>query len=158
MLGNGQVLTLEQLSNSPEIRFGDVELITLSACNTAFADESNGKEVDSLAEAIQTKSGKSVLATLWEVADASTGELMREFYRLHEANPQWTKAEALRQAQLALLKGNIQDNSSATVQRTSERADKKSAATNAPAFTRDPNAKYSHPYYWAPFILIGNWK
>src|SRR2546429_9942926 len=61
LLGNGQVLTLEQLSNSPEINFGDVELITLSACNTAFADESNGKEVDSLAEAIQTKSGKAVL-------------------------------------------------------------------------------------------------
>lgn len=158
VLGNGEVLTLEQLSNSPEIRFGDVELITLWACNTAFADESNGKEIDSLAEAIQAKSGKSVLATLWPVADESTQLLMREFYRLHEANSQWTKAEALRQAQRALMKGNSKDGGPATTtqQRSSERLD--SGAPPAPSFKIDPNAKYSHPYYWAPFILIGNWK
>ncbi len=39
-------MPLEEISNSPEITFEDVELITLSACNTAFADDGSGKEVD----------------------------------------------------------------------------------------------------------------
>ncbi len=64
LLGDGQILTLEKIINSPEISFGKVELVTLSACNTAYADGSNGQEVDSLAGTIQAKSGKSVLAKL----------------------------------------------------------------------------------------------
>jgi CHAT domain-containing protein len=31
-------------------------------------------------------------------------------------------------------------------------------AANKPRFTVDPKRPYAHPYYWAPFILIGNWK
>jgi CHAT domain-containing protein/tetratricopeptide (TPR) repeat protein len=146
LLGNGQVLTLEQLNNSPEISFGDVELITLSACNTAFADDSNGKEVDSLAEAIQTKSGKAVLATLWSVADESTSILMSEFYRLRKENPQFTKATVLQMAQQEMIAGKLKP-----AQVRGERRD-----------TSEANAAtvgdYSHPYYWSPFVLIGNWR
>ena len=29
--------------------------------------------------------------------------------------------------------------------------------STAPAFTPDPDHPYAHPYYWAPFILMGNW-
>jgi CHAT domain-containing protein len=34
----------------------------------------------------------------------------------------------------------------------------KSGAANKPRFTPDPKKPYGHPYYWAPFILIGNWR
>ena len=78
LLGNGEILTLEEINNSPTISFGEVELVTLSACNTGFGEISNGKEIDSLASVIQTKSGKSVMATLWAVADESTSLLMSE--------------------------------------------------------------------------------
>ena len=145
LLGNGQVLTLEQVSNSPEITFGDVELITLSACNTAFADESNGREIDSLAEAIQTKSGKAVLATLWSVVDESTQLLMSEFYRLRKENPQLTKAAALQIAQQKMIAGKLTLSNAKNQRRDTSEVD------IAPL-------DYSHPYFWSPFILIGNWR
>lgn len=156
LLGNGQVLTLEQLSNSPEISFGDVELITLSACNTAFADDSNGKEVDSLAEAIQTKSGKAVMATLWSVADESTSLLMSEFYRLRKKNPQLTKAAALQMAQQEMINGKLQQQVTPGEKR--DTGEMNASGTYAPAFVYSPKKPFAHPYYWSPFILIGNWR
>lgn len=102
-LGNGKLLSLEELSGSAQIDFSDVELVTLSACNTALATSSNGIEVDSLAEAIQAKSGKAVLATLWAVYDESTAALMSSFYRAKNAGSKVTKAEALQRAQIQML-------------------------------------------------------
>jgi CHAT domain-containing protein/tetratricopeptide (TPR) repeat protein len=146
LLGNGKILSLQEINNSPDIRFGDVELITLSACNTAFAEQTNGKEVDSLAEAIQTRSGKAVLATLWSVADSSTSLLMSEFYRLRKENPKLTKAGALQQAQQEMLAGNLNSPKSKGARRDTSEAD------------AELSPDYSHPYYWSPFVLIGNWK
>jgi CHAT domain-containing protein len=102
-LGNGKLLSLEEISGSQQIDFSDVELVTLSACNTALATASNGIEVDSLAEAIQAKSGKAVLATLWAVYDESTAALMSSFYRTKKDGSQITKAEALQRAQIKML-------------------------------------------------------
>lgn len=151
LLGDGRILTLAEISSSPNIKFGDVELITLSACNTAFADEDNGKQVDSLAEVIQTKSGKAVLATLWAVADESTSLLMSEFYRRRKANPKLTKAEAMQLAQKAMIEGKLQPLTAEGEQRGLAIA----AVTNS---AYDPKKPYAHPYYWSPFILIGNWR
>ncbi|MBK7391839.1 MAG: tetratricopeptide repeat protein [Chloracidobacterium sp.] len=128
-MGNGKLLTLEELSGSPQINFGDVELVTLSACNTALGGYANGREVESLAGAIQAKSGKAVLATLWAVSDRSTPQLMSDFYRFRKEKPGTTKAEALQQAQRKMI-------ASAT----------KTAAG------------FSHPYFWSGFVLIGNWR
>ena len=139
LMGNGKILTLEEMSNSPQINFGDVELVTLSACNTGFGDDSNGGEVDSLAELIQTKSGKAVLATLWEVADESTAILMSNFYRLRKENPNMTKAEAMQSAQKLLLYGGT------TPIKTAK-------------FEYDKTHPFAHPYFWSPFVLIGNWR
>jgi CHAT domain-containing protein/tetratricopeptide (TPR) repeat protein len=149
LMGNGQVLTLEEISNSPEISFGDIELVTLSACNTGFGEETNGGEVDSLAEVIQTKSGKAVLASLWEVVDKSTSMLMSEFYRLRKQNPTMTKADAMQRAQLMLLRGG------APQQRNDLRS-----ATRKPTddFQFDERRPFAHPMYWSPFVLIGNWR
>lgn len=146
LLGNGKILSLQKISDSPDMRFGDIELITLSACNTAFADQANGKEVDSLAEVIQTRSGKAVLATLWSVVDASTSLLMTEFYRLRKENPKLTKAEALQQAQQKMIAGKLKSAQSKGEKRDTSVADAK------------PSSDYSHPYYWSPFVLIGNWR
>ncbi len=129
-LGNSQLLSLEDLASSPEISFGGADLVTLSACSTAVANDSNGQEVDSLAEAIQTKSGKAVMATLWAVYDESTAELMTSFYRERQQNPSMTKAEALNNAQRAML------------------GDPSSGGKRP----------FAHPYYWSGFVLIGNWR
>ncbi len=82
----------------------DTELVTLSACETALGEWTPGANVSSLAEAFALAGSRSVLASLWKVADASTEELMVEFYG--QLASQTSKSEALRQAQLKLLKGS----------------------------------------------------
>lgn len=155
LLGNGQILTLKDLKNSPEINFDNVELITLSACDTAFTADSNGKEVDSLAEVIQSKSGKAVLAALWAVADESTPLLMSEFYRLRKENPKMTKAEAMQKVQKAFVKGELKPSEEYT-----KKLDDyyKALSSKDKTFKFDKNTPFSHPYFWSPFVLIGNWR
>jgi len=158
LLGGGNTLTLEQISNSPQMRFGNVELVTLSACNTAFASggDSTGKEVDSLATFIELRGAKAILATLWSVADESTSLTMSEFYRLKKENPELTKAEAIRQAQLAMIEGRLKP----TAKEEKNRAELVGGVqgANGKSFMFDRAKPFAHPYYWSPFVLIGNWR
>lgn len=103
LMGGGKLLSLEDIATSPEIDFRDVELVTLSACNTALTTASNGIEIDSLAEAVVAKNGKAVLATLWNAYDESTLQLMTEFYKRRSADSTLAKSAALRNAQVSLV-------------------------------------------------------
>jgi CHAT domain-containing protein len=104
---------------SAKLREEPVELLTLSACQTAAGDE---RAALGLAGVAISAGARSALATLWSVNDESTAALVTDFYwRLVETGS--SKAEALRGAQIALLRGNA----------------------------------FSHPAFWAPFLLIGNW-
>ena len=157
LLGNGKYLTLEDISNSPALNFGDVELVTLSACDTAFASDANGKEVDSLAEAIQAKSGKAVLATLWAVVDESTPLLMTEFYRLKNEKSSMTKSDAIREVQNGFLSGRLKPDTD-YVERLAQVFPRPGAETGPEAFRFDRKRPFAHPYFWSPFVLIGNWR
>ncbi|MCU0533538.1 MAG: CHAT domain-containing protein [Hydrococcus sp. Prado102] len=76
-----------------------LELLVLSACQTATGDKQAALGLAGIA----VRSGaRSVLASLWDIADESTAMLMSQFYR-ELANKNITKAEALRNAQLNLL-------------------------------------------------------
>ncbi len=113
---------------------------------------SDGKEVDGFGELGQRKGAKAVVASLWSVADKSTQLLMREFYGLRETHPGMSKAEALNKAQLFLLQG-----------RDVQASTKISKPPRGFGLSKEarvlPSAgQYSHPFYWAPFILIGNWR
>ncbi|MBW4492460.1 MAG: CHAT domain-containing protein [Oscillatoria princeps RMCB-10] len=77
-----------------------IELLVLSACQTAAGDK---RAALGLAGVAVRAGARSTLASLWSVDDQSTALLMSQFYRELASN-QLTKAEALRQAQLALLK------------------------------------------------------
>lgn len=104
LLGDGKPLSLSEIKQQKDL-FSGVELLTLSACETAAQQEaSTGYEIDGFAELAQRLGAAAVLATLWPVADTSTSLLMREFYRGRELSG-LNKASALRQAQLALLTG-----------------------------------------------------
>jgi CHAT domain-containing protein len=102
----------------------------------------------------QKLGAQSVIASLWPVDDVGTQVLMPEFYRLRQSSPEMTKAEALREAQLALLHGTLKPGGDGAGDTRNVHDDQ----TTRKAFTPDPKAPYAHPYYWAPFILIGNWK
>ena len=159
LLGEGQRLSIAQLKGYD---FAGVELLTLSACNTAFGSTSDGKEVESFAMLAQESGARAVLASLWPVADASTKELMQLFYRIRESKKGMSKAEALQQAQLALLQGTHKKGEPDTTRGVVEVRHDLSKAnddnTAAPQFVKDVAVPYAHPYYWAPFILIGNWR
>jgi CHAT domain-containing protein len=169
LLGDGTPLTVNELNNNPALKLTGVELLTLSACETAVAErDSSGKEVEGFAYVAQERGAKAILATLWSVADESTALLMTEFYRIHKGNPQLTKAAALQLAQREMIEGKLQPKlSTGTKSPGTKQADTSSrtttddgvgAASQGSSFPYDPKKPYAHPYYWAPFILIGNWK
>ncbi len=102
----GYALTLSKMEDST-ISFHGTQLLTLSACSTAKGDAAkDGLEMDSLGMIAQQKDAAAVLATLWDVNDASTSRLMSDFYSRWVKVPADGKAEALRQAQLAFLHGS----------------------------------------------------
>ncbi len=136
-------LRLEQLK---ELRLSDpkVELLVLSACRTALGD----RQAELGFAGLAIYSGvKSALASLWYVSDQGTLGLMTEFYRqLKSAN---IKAEALRQAQLAALRGEVRlENGMLT--------GSKGGVPLPPELARLGNRTLSHPYYWAGFVMIGS--
>jgi CHAT domain-containing protein/uncharacterized protein HemY len=161
LLGDGSHLPLAQLKTWPQ-PFQGVELLTLSACNTAVGSTgAEGNEVEGLAVLAQRQGAKAVVATLWPVVDVSTKELMQIFYRLRESQPGLPKVEALRQAQLTLLRGT---GPPGVAIHTEARgggvvADASGGPGGAlPRFRPDPRAPYAHPAFWAPFVLMGNWR
>ncbi len=96
-----------------------IELLTLSACETA---QGSDRAALGLAGVAIQAGARSALGTLWSVNDVAAAELMGEFYtQLHGQTI--SKAVALQRAQQKLVH----------------------------------DANRSHPYYWAPFLLIGNW-
>jgi CHAT domain-containing protein len=156
LLGDGKHLTLAEIKNMGQL-FSGVDLLTLSACNTAVGDRlGDGKEVESFGVIAQKKGAGAVMASLWPVMDESTQLFMREFYRLHSVKPNITKGDTLREAQLALLRGQIRGG---PVKSTVTNLDRGTGGVaGQPRFETDPKAPFAHPYFWAPFILIGNWK
>jgi CHAT domain-containing protein/tetratricopeptide (TPR) repeat protein len=94
----------------------NVELITLSACQTALQTNSNGEEIAGLAYLFERAGAKATIASLWSAPDEKTQALMVQFYT--NLKNGMSKSEALRQAKLSQID--------------------------------------SHPFFWAPFILIGD--
>ncbi len=132
LLGTGEKLTLDRIQTLQNRNF--LHLAVLSACETALGGpDAEGLEIAGLAYYFSVADGaKAVMASLWLVNDSSTSEFMQHFYaNLGNETQSLTKAEALRQAQLRFLH---------------------SPGTDASTQTRN----LAHPYYWAPFILIGN--
>jgi len=148
LLGDGSHLSLKTIKAGRGLFLG-VDLLTLSACDTATAgQDSNGKEVEGLAEFAQRQGAKAVVATLWQVADYSTRQLMQEFYATKQSTAGTTKAHALRTAQLKVLSCGDQPASTSELDRSMQMYIQPDAEIEC----------FSHPYYWAPFILIGNWR
>lgn len=122
ILAYDDILTLDGLQSllkSDQFRKKPIELLTLSACETA---EGNDRSPLGISGAAIKARAKSVLGTLWPVEDNAARRIMETFYRGLTAD-HLSKAEALRRAQLELLRSEA----------------------------------FAHPFYWAPFLLVGNW-
>ncbi|GAB4228161.1 MAG: hypothetical protein Kow0049_08860 [Stanieria sp.] len=122
-----------------------IELLVLSACQTAIGNEK--AELGFAGLAVQA-GVKSTLASLWYVSDLGTLALMSEFY--DELSDSLTKAEALRQTQLKMLKGQVAvDNGKLKLSNGD--------SLDLPADFPKGNLNFSHPYFWSSFTLVGNW-
>ena len=156
-LGDGASLTSEQAKTA--LDFTGVDLVTFSSC--PMNDEKqldSGREIEGQSVLLQRKGAKAVLLPLWQVDDKSTKEFMLTFYRLWQTK-NLSKAEALQQAQLQLLRGEIQGtNGQSHRGATAIAPSNEGSETGNEDFSATPKARYAHPYYWAPFILIGNWQ
>jgi CHAT domain-containing protein len=123
-----ETLTLDRLEEL--LQGKQAKLLTLSACETALGAELG-------LAGIGVKVGtQSALGSLWPVDDESTTFLMQEFYKnLKKENLKFNNhsiARALQKAQLSLLRGSIS--------------------------STDKEKIFDFPYYWAGFLLIGNWQ
>jgi CHAT domain-containing protein len=110
----------DALLSRDEVRHGAIELLVLSACQTAIGDK---LAILGMAGFAVQSGARATIASLWGVNDDATAQQMTFFYEAL-AQPEVSKAEALRQAQIKTI-----------------------------ALGGD----YAKPFYWAPFVLIGNW-
>ena len=106
---------------------GQYDLIALSACDSGVSEGA----VESLGGLFRSKGAKAVLATLWPVADVGAAPLMMEFYRERGEKRAMSKTAALQMAQRAMIEGRTKDESG--------------------------KANLRLPYFWAPYVLMGNW-
>lgn len=143
LLGDGEHLPLSKIRATRALRFTGVDLLTLSACQTARGGD--GAEIDGFGATAQLNGAGAVMASLWPVSDQATPVLMHSFYE-GMIGQGLDKAEALRRAQVAMLTG--QGDAVQLAARAAAPLDGEAKA--APAGPE-------HPYFWAAFVLMGNW-
>lgn len=90
------------ISDAALLGLENVDLIALSACQTAMEADSNGEEIAGLAYLFERAGAGAVMASLWNANDESTKEIMVEFYQ-HLKDGKMSKAEALQKAKLAQI-------------------------------------------------------
>jgi CHAT domain-containing protein len=126
------------LSEVEELKLNS-DLAVLSACDTGRGKYFTGEGIMGLSRGFLLAGSRSVIVSLWPVSSEATVELMTLFYQHLRSGK--SKAESLRLAQLAMMHGT-------ETRTSSDRGIKVVSKTGAEAYT-------AHPFYWAPFVLIG---
>jgi CHAT domain-containing protein len=121
-----------------EIDLRKTDLAVLSACETGLGQVAGGEGILGLQRAFQLAGARTTVASLWSVDDNTTRLLMEKFYE-NIWKHKMPRAEALRQTQLYILREGP------------KRGIKLIAEAGA-------DAKVSPPYYWAAFVLSGDWR
>jgi CHAT domain-containing protein len=141
LFGNGD---RPNLRNIQDWSLQNVDLVVLSACETGIGGKlGNGEEILGLGYQFQRAGARATIASLWQVDDGGTQALMSQFYAALKGKV--STSEALRTAQIALI---TQGNSTVG----NPRGLKVEPSMDFPQI----KGKLDHPYYWSPFILIGN--
>jgi CHAT domain-containing protein len=99
------------------------DLVVLSACQTAIGKEINGEGLVGLTRGFMYAGAERVVASLWQVDDQATSQLMRYFYR-------------------GMLKDGLRP----------------AAALRAAQIEMSKSSRWSSPYYWAGFVIQGEWR
>ncbi|NEP46451.1 MAG: CHAT domain-containing protein [Okeania sp. SIO2H7] len=149
LFGDGDRVSLRDIS---DWTLPNTDLVVLSACQTAVSGElGNGEEILGFGYQIQQTGARAAIASLWTVSDGGTQALMNAFYTA--LNNGYHKSDALQRAQQAIITsdqtvlGGAQDKLDPAAMDMSD---------PHPEQSLSDNNNFSHPYYWAQFILIGN--
>ena len=155
-------LTLDELKTlNLKVGKNERELLVLSACRSAFGNVDAELGFAGLA----VKLGfKTAIGSLWYVEDIGTLALMIEFYHHLKTAP--SKAEALKLAQLAMRNDDNENNDKKKIQIDLENHTMTTSWGEVIELPKDlvedlsargiTKINLSHPYYWAPFTVIGS--
>jgi CHAT domain-containing protein len=124
ILAYDNVITIDELQTllrGEDVQRNPIDLLSLSACQTAEGDD---RAPLGIAGAALRAHAGSALGSLWPVDDEATKTLMVRFYELMLTSGGSSKAKALQRAQLELI----------------------------------GSRSFDHPFFWAPFILVGSWQ
>ncbi|MEO0997285.1 MAG: CHAT domain-containing protein, partial [Pseudomonadota bacterium] len=137
VFGDGSYASLAQIRNWS---MAELDMVILSACETAVGEDlGSGQQILGLGYVFQGNGVESTVATLWQISDGGTQILMSAFYQALRSGK--SKLESLRAAQLSLI--GLDDSVAADTLRAAE-------------LVGAVRGRLSHPYYWAPFIMIGS--
>lgn len=155
LLGGGGRLSVAEIKDgllSNNFDFRDVDLLTLSACDSAYGiSGSDGRQLETFAGVVQDQGARDVLASLWPIADDSTAIFMQRFYEINVAGP-IRRDVALAKVMREFIANRIggeqpQGIIRQTVKRGLVQADE--AQNYNLLFPR-----FAHPAHWAPFVLL----
>jgi CHAT domain-containing protein len=159
-IGADGILTAEEIIG---LDLSSTNLVALSACETGLGRVADGEGVMGLRRAFHIAGARSVVASQWKVSDEATQALMTEFY-----TNLWThklpRLEALRRAQLAMLRGFRPGPQALTLRGEIAPLKIQSRGLNEPAPEAlgpivGPDARRPlPPFYWAAFSLSGDWR
>ncbi|HEY9653327.1 MAG TPA: CHAT domain-containing protein, partial [Coleofasciculaceae cyanobacterium] len=156
LLGTGQRLAIPDIETWLNLQ--RIDLVVLSACETALGGQGlNGREVAGIGYYFLKGGAQTVVASLWNVDERSTFLLMEEFYQnlaKGTLESPVTKAEALRQAQLALLRGGDFDNQNSIIDPSNSM--RSQTRPSQPLTSTLDKSRFTHPFYWSPFIIMGS--
>lgn len=131
--GDDGILTAEEVAL---LNLSGCRMCVLSACETGLGEVAGGEGLLGLQRAFQVAGARSTVSSLWKVDDTATRSLMERFYKnLWER--EMPAVEALREAQIWMLR---------------DKSNRGLAIDDQPADDSLP------PYYWAAFVLSGDWR
>ncbi len=150
-------LTAAQIMNDMHLQ---ADLVTLSGCETGRSRLLAGDELVGLVRAFLAVGARAVLVSLWPVDDVSTRMLMERFYEalLADADPATALREAqrwLRQMTTAELAAKLAADGLPTAGIEAEVWRLQGMRGQARAGVNENDKVFDHPYFWAPFILVG---
>ncbi|HEY5315022.1 MAG TPA: CHAT domain-containing tetratricopeptide repeat protein [Pirellulales bacterium] len=139
------ILTALEVSS---LDLSKVDAVVLSACETGLGRSAGGEGLLGLQRAFQVAGAKTVVASLWKVPDAATGRLMQRYYE-NMWGRKLGKLAALREAQLFMLRD----------QGNPDQGNRKPGNRGLATDDRQPAGSGGlPPFYWAAFVLSGDWR
>jgi len=112
----------------------NADWVVLSACNTGAAEGAGAEAVSGIGRAFFYAGTRALLVSMWPVETTSARQLTIKLFEYQKQDKTLSRAGALRQSILALMDGpGIKDPTSGKIA-----------------------ASYAHPFFWAPFIIVGD--